>query len=386
MTFLLTIIVSILIFGILIFVHELGHFLAAKLMGIKVNEFALGFGNTIWHKQYKGTVYKLNLFPLGGYVSLDGERGAEVKTEDNYRAKPLYAKLIVLFAGVFMNFVLAVLLLAIYLSNRNYTVTLQNVSSYDFIGTQEIQNLPATALVTAVQDDSPAKGKIDPNVFIIKVDGQTFADSQTLQRYLQDHRGQSVSFTILNELEAPQSDVSVVLNPDADKPALGIEYVPTPSFYNLKYPANIFSAVPHALNVFGYQIAALGHLISTSVQERNAEPLAENVTSVVGVSSFVGTLIDAHAFNEIINLAAIVSLSLAFVNIIPFPVLDGGQALIEIIEKIRRKPLNEKLVDRITQVTFIALMALGVVVILKDVFQTGLAANFVEGISKALGR
>lgn len=369
----------------MVFVHELGHFTAAKLLGIKVNEFALGFGKTLWSKEFRGTIYKYNLFPLGGYVSMDGERGVEALTPDNYRSKPLYAKLIVLFSGVIMNFLLAVLLLAIYLSNRNYSVSLQSVVNYQFIGTEQAEILPATALITGIQEDSPAKDKLQVNEFIIKVDGQTFADSAALQTYLKDHRGQSVNFTVLNELEGPQTDVAVTLNADSEKPAIGIEYIPTPSFYILKYPKSVLSAIPHAINVFGYQIAALGNLISTSVKQNNIAPLSDNVTSVVGVSSFVGTLIDAKAFLEILNLAAIVSLSLAFINIIPLPVLDGGQALIEIIEKIRRKPLNTKLVDRITQVTFIVLMGLGVVVILKDVFQTGLITNILNGVSQALG-
>ena len=107
-----TIVITVLVFGVLIFIHELGHFLVAKANGIKVNEFAIGMGPTLLKKQGKETVYALRAFPIGGFVSMEGEDG-ESQDERAFNHKPVWRRVLVTIAGVVMNLFLGLVLLSI---------------------------------------------------------------------------------------------------------------------------------------------------------------------------------------------------------------------------------------------------------------------------------
>src|SRR5260221_13647235 len=133
MNFFLTVFFLILIVGVLVFVHELGHFLAAKLSGVTVNEFAIGFGPKLFSKTLKGTKYAINLLPLGGYVQLEGEN--EDIGPNSFKNKRFRVKAFVLLAGVFMNLLLAVILLGFYLNSNGYRFAVPKLVEFTFSGT-----------------------------------------------------------------------------------------------------------------------------------------------------------------------------------------------------------------------------------------------------------
>jgi regulator of sigma E protease len=135
MNLLLTIFAFLLIISFLVFIHELGHFMAARLVGVGVKEFALGFGPALFKREYKGTVYKLNLIPLGGYVQLEGEH--DVNTKNGFRSKSFPAKFLILIGGVFMNSIAAIILLGIYLYSNNNVFVFQNLAQYEFTNTDQ---------------------------------------------------------------------------------------------------------------------------------------------------------------------------------------------------------------------------------------------------------
>ena len=118
MTTVLLIIIAVLLFALIIFVHEFGHFITAKLCGIKVNEFALGMGPKIFKKQGKETLYTLRLFPIGGFCAIEGEDG-DSEDERSFNKKPVWQRMIVIIAGAVMNIILGLILMCIVLCSQD---------------------------------------------------------------------------------------------------------------------------------------------------------------------------------------------------------------------------------------------------------------------------
>ena len=130
---LFTILSTLLLLTILVFIHELGHFLAAKLFKANVKEFAIGFGKRIVSKKYKGTIYSIRILPLGGFVDLEGE--VDSNTTNSFRNKRAYQKIIILAAGVFMNVIFAFFALGLFLSSNSYKFTIPSLTNYSFSNT-----------------------------------------------------------------------------------------------------------------------------------------------------------------------------------------------------------------------------------------------------------
>lgn len=140
------------------------------------------------------------------------------------------------------------------------------------------------------------------------------------------------------------------------------------------------------MNMFGYQIKALGDLVGRSVSESNISPVAEQVGGVVAVGSIVGDLVSLRDLLALVNLTAIVSLSLAFVNILPIPLLDGGQAAIVIIEGITRRKVPQSLLQKVNTASLVFIIVLSVAVTLKDLIQTNVINNIFSGLRDLSGR
>ncbi len=180
-------------FGIVIFFHEFGHFLLAKLNGVAVPEFAIGMGPEIAGYDYKGTRYKLCLFPIGGYCRMVGEEEDEelestVPREHNFRYKRPIQKISIVFAGPFLNFILAILLFAMILM------------IWGAAQTPSLEDVPLKVTVSSVSDGYPAKaGGMQGGDIIVAVNGETPADTQNVIDTIKENPGKAVQFTILRD-------------------------------------------------------------------------------------------------------------------------------------------------------------------------------------------
>lgn len=389
MTFILTILIFALIITILVSIHEFGHFAAAKLSGVAVQEFAIGFGPTIFKKHFRGTDYKFNIFPLGGYVQLEGETDAS--NPNAFRNTRLRVKAFVLMAGIVMNLILAIFLLQIYLSNNGYRFAIPKLVDYQFTNTQFQQSF-YPLIVSFVDPEGPSVGKFEENEAIIAANGIEFGSMNEFLQILKDNQNKEIEFQFIDFQSFEISKRNVMLgSADENGSILKVGLVPYDSqsgkkTYFLKYNEGLGAGSSMTYDAFIYQFKALGGIFSNAFSTGNYQEVSNSVGGLPAIGNQVGQLVEFQAYDVLIPLTALFSVNLAMFNILPFPALDGGQLLFAIIEKLRRKKFSDQFLNRVNFAGFVLLMSLGLLVTLKDIIQLNWIGNIVEGVKNILGR
>lgn len=328
-----TIIISIVIFLLLILFHEGGHFIAAKSVGIKVNEFAVGMGPKIWSKQTDETLYSLRALPIGGYCAMEGEEEESEDPRSFNNAKP-WQRFVTILAGPLTNIVVAILTFSIFL-------WLSGSPSLK-VGTIE-DNSPATHAGLQV-------GDVIQEVNGTKVDA--FAQVQTIIR---EAEGNPVEIKISR---GGQSQTFQVV------PQKGADQV-----YRIGFSAALESSFLGGL-VGGFQMTFdfFGQLFQVLKQLFTGQLSMDAVGGPVAVVSMIGQAA-SNGFKDALFLFGYISVNLAFFNLLPIPALDGSKMLLILIEKLRGKPLNPEIEGRITMVGFVLLLSLILFVTIKDVIK-----------------
>ncbi len=390
----LTTIIFLLVLTLLVFIHELGHFLAARLFKIRVDEFAIGFPPRIWSFMRKGTRFAINIVPLGGYVKIHGENGADpsdpdvekdangnpVISQDSILAKPRWQQAIVLIAGVTFNVLLAWFLISI-------TFMVGARSSVEGFPQDKVSN--REVMIMYVSANSPAQeAGLRSGDTILAVTASTSSSALSvagIQQTIASSQG-PVSFTIIHTLDEngkpfgkSDSDLATVrAQPDiitvmpkegvvAGKKAVGISMeeigtVKLGFFSSIGYGAKATWVMIENITV------GLGQFVKgLFVAEGGAKEALKTVTGPVGIASIVGSSA-RQGFSSLMLIVAIISVNLAVINLVPFPALDGGRLVIVAIEGIIRRRLNGKVVNWINVIGFFLLIGLMVVVSVKDVW------------------
>lgn len=343
------IIIAILAFGILIAVHELGHFLAAKACGVKVNEFAIGMGPALLKKQGKETLYALRLLPIGGFCAMEGEN-ENTGDPRAFSAQNRFKKFIILFAGAFMNFLLGVIIIVIIFSNQTGYVVPEITELAD-----EFPNVGAAGLMEGDR--------------IYSIEGMRIyytADFSTaMSRF-----SSPVDVTVIrNGEKITLRDYELIpreMTVDGETVyRYGITFkVEEASFWgNVKYMAyNTWNFV--RMVWFG-----LADLITGALEIRDMS----GVVGIVSAINDVGTSAETVSVGllNVFYLCAFIAVNLAVMNLLPIPALDGGRifflVITWIIEKIIGHKLNPKYEGYIHTVGLVLLMGLMVVVMFNDV-------------------
>ena len=366
----LTIIVFIVILGVLIFVHEFGHFAIAKLTGVEVEEFAFGFPPRLVSWKYKGTIYAINLIPLGGYVKLLGEEGEDevshIKSPKAFVNKSVATRIYIVVAGVIMNFILAIFLMTIGFS-IGMTPLVSDPST--MTGIKESQ-----VMVTQVLAGSAAaKAGILTNDIL-----NGFSSITDLQTYTHAHAGQTVNLSVLTNRQI--KEVSVTLSTDLASP-LGVSIA---SITKVKQPVGraLVTSVSETGKAIGALFSFLWGIIKSFFTTGHAGAAAEGVVGPVGLFNFTAQALKI-GWIYVLQLVVLLSINLGIINILPFPALDGGKVLFLTLEGIfRRKIIRQEIENIIHLIGFALLILLLIAITFRDVSHFKFVAKVIKTIKK----
>jgi len=333
-----TIFAFIFVIGLLVIVHEVGHFATARLTGMRVNEFGVGFGPTILSRKRGDTVYSLNLIPLGGFVKIAGMDPEEEKDAQSYSAKPIWARMLVIAAGSLMNFVLPVLLIFIVLLGAGIQVVEKPRIDTVFAG------MPA------------ARAGLAPGDLIVAVGGRkidTWADFVNIVRVSADKQ-----LTITYERDGKTSTVAVTPEFDAQNNRGMIGVMPVMKNHRPGPGEAFIMAINQTVKVTVTIFTGLLQMISGQAPPDVAGPL--------GVAQMTGQVAQL-GFLHLLNFTAFLSINLGLINLLPVPVLDGGHIVTLAVEAVRGKPLSRRSLQIIQTIGFTLLMMLLLLATFKDI-------------------
>ncbi len=327
----LTSISAILIFMVVVLIHELGHFLMAKFVGIKVNEFSIGMGPQLWQKQGKETKYSLRMIPMGGYISMEGE-DEDSYEEGSFNNAPTLSKIAVIASGPLMNFFLAFLVMVVVLIG---------------IGT------PNTYISEIIPDSPAYYSELKEGDKINKINDVKIESWESIVKEIGDtNLGEEVLLSITrNDINL---DVNIKPTKVEDQVIIGI--IPARD-------RSIFKAVTNGfLTTKGY-IYSMFEFVKLVL---TGKITSNHISGPVGVVSQIGAAAQMGIYNVLI-LLAFISVNLGFFNLLPIPALDGGRIVFLIIELIRGKSMDPNKEGFIHFIGFALLIVLMIFVTYKDV-------------------
>ncbi len=348
MDFIVTVLLTVLMFGILIFVHEFGHFITAKLFKVKVNEFALGMGPKLFSFGKKETQYSLRALPIGGFVSMEGEN-EESDDPRAFRNQKVWKRIIICGAGVFMNFLLGFLIATILIASQNS------------------QYLISTTVSKVVSEDISAS-PLKAGDKIISVSGyRVFV-------------GEDISFGVTRsdptgKTELIELETEFVVMRDGKKTTLSnVKPFARVTDENGEQEDRLCFYVEPENKTF-FAVIKHGFFESLSYVRTTVLGLLDLITGRVGIDGLGGVVKVGQVVGEaskyglanLLTLAAMISANLGVMNLLPIPALDGGRIVLLAYEGIFRKPLNSKLEYILVAGSMILLFALMIFVTVKDV-------------------
>jgi len=351
----LTILGFLVILSTLVLIHELGHFLAARFFKMRVEEFGLGFPPKLCTITKKGdTEYTLNWLPLGGFVRLKGEQGNEegVMDPDSFAAKPIWQRIIVLAAGVFMNFVLTVAVLTI-----GFMVGLP--AFMDGMSTGGTVR-DAAIIITHVAPGSPAqKSDLQTGDKIISFDGEVMSEVGQVREYTRTRLGQTVAVKIKRGSEELTKDTHVEVLAQTKEPGIGIGFLQSGI---VSYPPHI--AFIEACKGTWYLTVGIVQSLWNAITHFTVD----GFSGPVGIAVATGETAKL-GYAYMLFLIAQLSLGLAVMNILPIPALDGGRILFAVIEKLRGRVVAAATEGVIHTIGFFALIGLIILITVKDIMR-----------------
>lgn len=388
---LITALVFLIILSVLVLVHEFGHFIVAKKLGIKVEEFGFGFPPKALSIKKGETVYSINWLPIGGFVKLYGEdeagggkvqlkvQSSKLKVKDEERAffaRPVWQRATVVIAGVLMNALLAILIFYIFLLISGFKTEIPLLTNFNFLGVN--QKNADSVLVTAVSKNSPAeKIGIKTPAKIVSINNDSAFTGKNFFEIINKNKGKEITITWV-ELPANTKKTAKIMprvNPPKNEGALGVRFAVV-TISELAYETfgqKLMSGFTHPVNLALYNFKIMGHLISVSLKEKTAAPLGESVAGPVGIFSVVGTTLQIPDLKErilqVLNIAGLLSISLAIFNILPIPALDGGRLFFILLEVVIGKRISPKFESFIHTIGMALLLVLIFLITFKDILK-----------------
>lgn len=358
----LSIIIFILFLGFLLLLHEVGHFFVAKIFKVRVEEFGLGYPPRLWGKKIKGTIYSINWLPFGGFVKILGEDTTNEKpSADSLLAQKPWKKFLIMVAGIGLNFLAGIIFLAI-----GYMIGLPAVSDG---GNTPVDNVHLSVL--AVEEGSPAKSAdlMAGDVFLeVKSDTEAIKSPigvVEFQDFVERYKGEEILFTIeKSNKDIIDKSILVRANPPEGQGSLGIA-IGEVGVVQYSFFESIWQGTKMAGRFFASTFVAIFMLIKGIFIKNN---VAGSIVGPIGIAVMGGQTVQL-GWGYLLQFLAGLSVSLAALNLLPIPALDGGRILFIAIEKIIRRSVSAKLENSFHGVGFILLIAVSILVAARDVIR-----------------
>lgn len=318
-----TIIGSVIVFSLVIFLHELGHFTVAKLCGVKVNEFSIGMGPKLFQRQRGETKYSLRALPVGGYVAMEGE---EENSEDprSFNNVSVLKRIAIVLAGVFMNFVLAIICFSIL---------------FFYIGF-------GTNIIDRVMENSPAmEAGLKKNDRILKVNNIETKDLLSISREIEKSGDEPLSLEIFRDGKSGQKTLKAEYSKEENRFLLGFTAV---------RERNLFKAIGEGFKTTKGVVKAIFSIFDIIKEGKFS---GDMISGPIGVISIIGQE-TSKGIIYLIQIIGIISANLAVMNLLPIPGLDGGKFVLLIIEGIRGKAISQKVEANLTMIGYVFLLCL----------------------------
>lgn len=345
----LYILLALLIFGFLIFIHEGGHFIAARICGVTVNEFAIGMGPKIfsWTSKKSGTHYRIRLLPIGGFVNMEGEEETS-ESEGAFCNKSIPKRMFIIIAGAFMNILLGFILMFVIVVSQKSGLASNKIAIFN--------------------DNALSSDKLMVGDTVVKVDGTSVHTGYELLYEVQNSGYEPIEVVVIRNDEKivlenvtfPTYEYSGVIMGDCDFRV----YAEEESFGNvLKH--SYYRSISTVKMIYD----SLFNLVTGKYG-------MDAISGPVGVTQVIGETVESVSdkgasavISTVLSMVTLISINLGVFNLLPFPALDGGQFLFLIIEGIRRKPVDKKIQGYINFAGIMLLFALMAIVTLKDIIK-----------------
>jgi len=347
------------VISVLVFVHELGHFVLAKRAGMKVEEFGFGFPPRLAGIRRGETVYSINWIPFGGFVKIFGEDGDDRENSRSFGSKPFWPRMKVILAGVVMNLLFAMFLLMI-----GNSIGLRKVIE----DTDASQAHDLQVQVYQVAPDSPAQAAgihvLDVIMGFKTSNGAmvNVRNAKEVSDFVHQHEGETVTVVLMQAGEIINKEIRLRSSYPSGQGPMGIAPILTGT-YSYPWYESIWRGVTDGAimvvnTLYGYWL-----LFSTLFTQGK---LLADISGPVGIAQLTSDAAKI-GFVALLQLMAVISVNLAVLNAIPFPALDGGRAFLLIVEKFRGSPINKRVEGMINTTGFIALLALMAFITFRDI-------------------
>ncbi len=422
-----TVILTLLMFGILITIHEFGHYIVARLFGVGIIEFSIGMGPKIFSWKGKKNLFSIRLLPIGGYVNMVGEYGSEDETlseEDKnkppFNEKPIWQRLLVVLAGPFMNVLLGLVVMFCLVLNTDVIGSL-NIADFELTPSTGYVTSGNNMLYISETDNKDEKGFLEGDV-IVSVDGEIFNANgisleDAIKKFGTPKTAKVMRKNIVVDIENPLlpdvsclalsgnlmagdkiveiggTNIYVYSDMSSQIARLGIKPIsvtverngketvvenvifPKHSENNVLFGESdfrVYRKEKNAGNVlyeaFFQSISTLKMTIYSITDTFSGRYGVEALSGPIGIGGQVGEMVKSELpIKNLLTLMVLVSLSLGICNLLPLPVLDGGRVVLFLVEAVRRKPLNPKIESAIMAVSMAAVLLLMFAVALKDI-------------------
>ncbi len=358
-----TILIFIVILGILVFVHEFGHFIMAKRAGVKVEEFGFGFPPRIFGVKRGETIYSINAIPLGGFVQLVGEQGEEKNDPRSLASKSILTRTIIFASGVAMNFIFAI----VFLSAAHITGLPTTIADDESTGYSDIK-----VQISMVTEKSPAElaGLKMGDVILELRSGDYSITPKTVkdvQNFNSTYAGTEITLKIKRGTEILENIKATPRpNPMPAEGYLGVSLARTAKITS--WFQAIIVSIFSALYMVYYIITELGKVVMSIFGAGSTAGM--ELTGPIGIAVLTGQMAQL-GFIYLLQFTAILSINLAVINALPLPALDGGKIFFLLIEKIKGMPVSQKFENAVHTAGFAALLLLLLAVTIKDIARLG---------------